>query len=44
VEVYPHLSDGGKSNGEKEASASFFLFIGGGEREGGILFPLVGDS
>jgi hypothetical protein len=36
--VCPHHGDGGKSDGKKEASAGFFLFIGEGER-GGYVGP-----
>jgi hypothetical protein len=34
----------GEKRHEKEASIGFFLFIGEGEREGGILVPPIRDS
>jgi hypothetical protein len=39
-----HLGVGGEMTTRKEASAVFFLLIGGGEREGVVPVPHVGDG
>jgi hypothetical protein len=39
-----HLSIGGETATEKEASVDFFLLIGGREREVVVLVPHVGDG
>jgi hypothetical protein len=39
-----HLGTGGDTEIGKQASAGFFLLIGGGEREGVVPVPYIGDG